>query len=112
MATDRCGWDVDDAVRLLEDSGELSGHLAGVRRRSPFAAELAMDTAAHATAAAEALRGAAAPVPLRRATVELRVDGPVVHLALDPVEQPRLEPVSPPEPDVDHRSACILHTGR
>jgi oligopeptide/dipeptide ABC transporter ATP-binding protein len=109
VATDRCGWDVDDAVRLLEDHGELAGHLAGVRRRSPFAAELAMDTPASAAAAAEALRRA--PVPLRRATTGLRADGPVVHLALDPVEPPRLEPVTPPEPGQDHRSACILHTG-
>jgi oligopeptide/dipeptide ABC transporter ATP-binding protein len=110
VATDRCGWDVDDAVGLLEGSGELAGHLAGIRRRSPFAAELAMDTPAHAAAAAEALRGA--PVPLRRAMAELRADGPVVHLTMEPVEQPGLEPVTPPEPDGDHRSACILHTGR
>ena len=110
VATDRCGWDVDDAVGLLEGSGELAGHLAGIRRRSPFAAELAMDTPAHAAAAAEALRGA--PVPLRRAMAELRADGRVVHLTMEPVEQPGLEPVTPPEPDGDHRSACILHTGR
>jgi hypothetical protein len=112
VATDRCGWDVDDAVRLLELSGGPSGHLAGVRRSSPFAAELAMDTPADAATAVETLRGAAAPVALRRAMVELRNDGPVVHLALDPVEQPRLLPVAGSEPGDDHRSACILHTGR
>ena len=76
----------------------------------PTQANKLVSAPAHAAAAAEALHGA--PVPLRRAMAELRADGPVVHLTMEPVEQPGLEPVTPPEPDGDHRSACILHTGR
>ncbi|MDH5294617.1 MAG: ABC transporter ATP-binding protein, partial [Acidimicrobiia bacterium] len=56
VATARCGWEVDDVVRWIEDEPGAAGRLAGVKRDSAFAAELAFDDAATAAVVVDAIR--------------------------------------------------------
>jgi oligopeptide/dipeptide ABC transporter ATP-binding protein len=104
VVTERCGWEVDDALRELEVGGLLDG-LAGVQRHSPFSAELALASPEEAAAVAKALSSDRMPAPMVRALAELRVEESAVHLRFEPVDPVRLEPVG-----ADHQSACILHT--
>jgi oligopeptide/dipeptide ABC transporter ATP-binding protein len=103
--TERCGWEVDDAIRELEGAG-LLGELVGVQRHSPFSAELALGTAKHAAAVARALRSDRMPASMVRALTGLRVEESVVHLRFEPADPVRLGPVGK-----DRRTACILHSG-
>jgi oligopeptide/dipeptide ABC transporter ATP-binding protein len=103
--TERCGWEVEDAIRELEGGGLLDG-LAGVQRHSRFSAELALGTPEQAAAVVLELRSERMPVPMVRALTELRREESVVHLRFEPVDPVRLEPVGE-----GRRTACILHIG-
>ena len=105
--TSRCGWDVDDVVRFLEERGR-GDHLEGVQRSSPFEAELTFDSERHAAELVMALsRGSTdTPPPMQEAIARLDATGSVVNLQFDPVGEPRLIEVS-----TDHSTACILHGG-
>jgi len=105
VAVSRCGWDVDDAVRRLERRADLLSTLGGVKRSSPFAAELAFDTPEAAAAVADELRSPETPEPMRRALVELKVEGEKLRVRFEPAEEVRLAAVHE-----GHGTACLLQT--
>ena len=106
VAIERCGWDVADALAVLDDS-DVSEALTGVRRHSPFDAELAFDSADDAGAAVAELRSARTSESMKRAVAELKAEGSKVHLSFLPVDG--TQPVSIGD---GHQTACILHTDR
>jgi oligopeptide/dipeptide ABC transporter ATP-binding protein len=103
VVTERCGWDVSDVVRVLEQvEGVLDG-LQGVQRRSAFDGTLTMSSDQEAHAVAAELRGDRMPVSMRAAQETVEVDGKDVRVRFAPVD------------DIDigdalsgHQSACIL----
>jgi oligopeptide/dipeptide ABC transporter ATP-binding protein len=105
VVTPRCGWEVDDVLRFLEEHGR-SEYVEAVTRGSSVEAELKFDTEAHAAAlvADLSIEGGDSPQPLREAMVRLDVDGTTVKLEFDQVGEPLLHGVGP-----DHETACILH---
>ena len=105
VVTPRCGWEVDDVVRQLEDHPVLQ-EMDGVERRSPFDAELSFETERGAAGLVAALREHASPA-MREALDVLRQDGGRVHVRFKETEPVHLVEVEP-----DHVSACILHTGQ
>ena len=106
VVTERCGWEVEDVLRHLDENGHPLDGLEGVERRSPFDADLSFGTSEEAaTVAAELTSGRASPV-MGDALAELRADGKVVRVRFEPVGEVELEDVGP-----GHATACILHTG-
>jgi oligopeptide/dipeptide ABC transporter ATP-binding protein len=101
---DRCGWDVDDALHRLERRAELFSSLQGVKRSSPFAAELAFDTPEKAAEAAAELRSSETPEGMRGALLELQVSEEKVRLRFAPVGEIRLTAVHE-----GHATACLRH---
>jgi len=97
---------VADALAVLDDS-DVSEALTGVRRHSPFDAELAFDSADDAGAAVAELRSARTSESMKRAVAELQAEGSKVHLSFLPVDG--TQPVSIGD---GHQTACILHTDR
>jgi oligopeptide/dipeptide ABC transporter ATP-binding protein len=106
VAFERCGWDIDDALRRLERRAELYPALKGVKRSSPFSAELAFDTPQAAAEAAGVLRSPEVPEAMRRALIELAVDDARIRLRFEPAEEVRLAAVHE-----GHATACLLHSG-
>ena len=107
VVTSQCGWEIDDAVAEIELRDEGMAGLAGVRRHSPFAADLTFDTDASAAAFVTQLQAQETPEPLRAALTDLRRDGAEVAIRFQPVVPVRLERVGP-----EQLSACLLHTGQ
>ena len=106
VAFDRCGWDIDDALRRLERRAELFAALKGVKRSSPFSAEFAFDTPEAAAGVAGELRSAETPACMRQAIVRLEVLDAKVQLDFDPVDEVHLVSVRD-----GHATACLLHSG-
>ena len=107
VATRRCGWEVDDIVRQLEEVGRTLDGLVGVARLSEFSADLTFSSEAQAAALAADLDSTSVPEVMRAAMTELRQTGKSVRVTFEPVDEMRLLPV-----DSDHDSACILHTNQ
>jgi oligopeptide/dipeptide ABC transporter ATP-binding protein len=107
VVTRWCGWDVDDVVRQLEDSGRTLEGLVGVERHSEFSAALTFGTEEQAAALVDELRSRSVPDVMRAALAELARSGRTVKVTFDPVDEVRLQRVDP-----DHDSACILYTGQ
>lgn len=107
VVTPRCGWEVDDVLRFLEERGR-GEHLEGVERRSSFQAKLTFASEENAAALVSDLsrEGSEALQPMREALVHLDANGTTVNLRFHPVGEPRLREVS-----ADHETACILHGG-
>ncbi|MGH9166884.1 MAG: ABC transporter ATP-binding protein [Acidimicrobiia bacterium] len=102
VATPVCGWEVDDAVQWLLDQGAMDD-LQGVRRASPFRAELAFEDEAAAAHAAGLL--GSSPPSLRAALEGVERDGSRLALALREVERVRLQEV-----ETGHVTSCVLYT--
>jgi oligopeptide/dipeptide ABC transporter ATP-binding protein len=104
VVTPRCGWDVSDVLRTLEDRGHLLEGLVGVARRTAFEGELTFETPRQAEAVAAELRSDRVTDALRAAHELLEVRDRVVH-----VRFPAVEEMSVTSVDDDHHTACILH---
>ncbi|MDQ3661103.1 MAG: ABC transporter ATP-binding protein [Actinomycetota bacterium] len=107
VATRFCGWDVDDVVRQLENSGVSLEGLGEVERHSGFSADLLFDTPEQAAALVSQLKSSSVPGVMRDALAELQRDDVKVSVRFDPVDEVRLEQVAP-----DHDTACVLHTNQ
>jgi oligopeptide/dipeptide ABC transporter ATP-binding protein len=103
VATPVCGWEVDDAVQWLLDQGAMDD-LQGVRRSSPFRAELAFEDEAAAVQAAGLL--GTSPPSMRAALEGVQQKGARLAVAFREVERVRLEEV-----EGDHLTSCVLYTG-
>jgi oligopeptide/dipeptide ABC transporter ATP-binding protein len=107
VAISRCGWEVDDAVAWLLDSGSLGDGLVGVERRSPFDAKLGFRSDEAAATVAAALASPALPEPLRAAMTSSKRSGATISLQLQEVGPVPLIEVAP-----GRETSCILQTGR
>ena len=106
VVTKACGWEVDDVVRLLEDTSDAFAGLEGVQRHSPFAADLAFEQEDQAAALERELL-AAAPPAMREALLDVRRDGATLGIRFHESDPVVLATVAPA-----HRSSCVLHTGQ
>lgn len=107
VATEFCGWDVDDVVRQLESSGVSIEGIRAVERHSDFSAELDFGTEAQAAVLVDQLQSDAVPEVMKRSLSQLKRSDKRVSVAFDPVEEVRLEEVAP-----EHDTACVLHTNQ
>jgi oligopeptide/dipeptide ABC transporter ATP-binding protein len=106
VATEACGWDVSDVLRVLEVRGhELEG-LRGVERFTPFEATLSFETDDEAAAIVTDLTGDRVPASMRAATEVIEAHGRDVHVRFPHVEEMSVHAVGH-----EHHTACILHTG-
>src|SRR5918996_651725 len=107
VATEFCGWDVDDVVRQLESGGVSIEGVSAVERHSDFSAELEFGTEAQAAVLVNQLQSDAVPDVMKRSLSQLKRSDKRVSVAFDPVEEVRLERVGP-----EHDTACVLHTNQ
>jgi oligopeptide/dipeptide ABC transporter ATP-binding protein len=103
VATPKCGWELDDIVRLLERSEDLFESLSDVSRHSDFAGELAFEDEDSAQRLAQALRSDATPASMRSAMESLTVDGRTLKVRFQEVGEVQLSDRGP-----DHIAACVL----
>jgi oligopeptide/dipeptide ABC transporter ATP-binding protein len=103
VATPRCGWEIDDIVRLLERDEGLFDTLSDVRRDSAFAGDLVFDDEAGPARLAETLRSGKVSESLKSALRTAEAKGKTLRLAFDPVEEVTLTRRGP-----DHQAACLL----
>jgi oligopeptide/dipeptide ABC transporter ATP-binding protein len=103
VVTDRCGWEVDDVLRMMERRPALMEQLQGVERTSAFEAELGFVDEAGAASLVEML-GASAGEAMRSA-LTLDHHEEKVTIGFSRVEPVQLEVVAP-----SRRSSCILQT--
>ena len=106
VVTERCGWDVSDVLRALEERGNLLDGLTGVERRTAFEGELTFETTDQAHAAAAELGSEGVSHAMRAAHELLEVRDRTVHVRFPPVEEMSVTAVGE-----DHHTACILHDG-
>jgi oligopeptide/dipeptide ABC transporter ATP-binding protein len=106
VATERCGWDVSDVLRILDERGRLLDGLRGVERRTPFDATLSFEADDQAAAVAKELTGDLVAASLRAAVELVEARDRDVRVRFVPVEEMSVVAVGE-----DHHTACILHTG-
>ena len=107
VVTAFCGFEVDDVVRSLEGRGAGLEELEGIRRRSPFHAELSFADEAAADRLVRALQGADVGASMREALLQLERRDATVEVRFREIEPVQLEEVRP-----GHVTSCILHTSR
>lgn len=107
VATPLCGWEVDDAVSWLTESGAFPNTLIDVQRRSDFDATLVFQDAESATSVARALAGEQVPTAMVAALETVTSHDRSVDIRFTPVEE-----VSLVDLGGAHLTSCILHTGR
>jgi len=103
VATARCGWEVDDVVRWLEDEPGMFDALSDVTRVDAFTADLVFADESAAAKLEAALRSGKMPEAARQALVEVRRDGARTHIAFTPVSEVKLTRRGP-----GHEAACVL----
>jgi oligopeptide/dipeptide ABC transporter ATP-binding protein len=104
VATERCGWDVSDVLRILDERGRLLDGLRGVQRRTPFDATLSFETDDQAAAVAKELTGDRVAASLRTAAELVEARDRDVRVRFVAVEEMSVVAVGE-----DHHTACILH---
>jgi oligopeptide/dipeptide ABC transporter ATP-binding protein len=104
VVTDRCGWDVSDVVRTLEERGHLLDGLVGVERQTEFEGELTFETSDQAHAVAAELGSHRVPDAMRGAQEVLEVRDRTVYVRFPSVGEMNVTAVSG-----EHHTACILY---
>ena len=107
VVTPSCGFEVDDAVRMVEGRGAGLDHLRGVQRRSAFEADLSFDDEEFAGLMVRVLEGPETPAEMREAMIGLTRSGSTVAIRFRDIDRVRLEEIRPA-----HVTSCILHTGQ
>ena len=103
LVTDRCGWEIDDIVRWLEDKSGVFDRLTGVDRRTAFDADLSFEVPEAAHRFANVVRSDRVPLALRDALETLTVRDATVTARFRPVDQIELTDRGP-----GHAAACVL----
>jgi oligopeptide/dipeptide ABC transporter ATP-binding protein len=104
VVTDRCGWDVSDAVRILEERGGVLDGLGDVERRSPFEGTLVFSTEDEAGAALAELTSDRTPAAFRDAAEAIERRDRTVCVRFRPVEPMLVDALGD-----ERHTACILH---
>ena len=107
VVTARCGWDVSDVSRIVEERGHLPDGLKDIQRRTPFEGTLSFETPEQATALVAELTGDPVMAPLREAALLIESRGRDVAVRFDEVDEMSVKDVGD-----DHHSACILDAER
>ena len=107
VVTARCGWDVSDVARLLEDRGLIPEGPGEIQRGSPFEGTVSFDSEEQAAAAITELNGEETPLPFRDAAHLIERRGRDVRVRLVEVDEMSVRAVGN-----DHHTACILHDDR
>jgi oligopeptide/dipeptide ABC transporter ATP-binding protein len=107
VATPACGWEVDDVVRWLEESGGTFDTLSGVTRNDDFDAWFTFEEADAASALAARLDAVEVPAAMREALEDVTVDGPKVRVRFAPAEEVQLTVRG-----AGHQAACVLDRGQ
>ena len=87
FATERCGWEVDDVVRWLEDTPGMFENLEGVQRQSEFSAVLSFSDEASAGNLSMEMRSQKIPGSMRNALKTLKLDSKNVEIEFEPVDE-------------------------
>ncbi len=103
VATQACGWELDDVVRWLQDREGMFDRLSGVERRDEFDGTLAFEDEDSARTLQQALRGADVPSAMHSALLGVDVDGDRVRIRFRPVDEVPLRRRGP-----GHEAACVL----
>ena len=104
VATEHCGWELDDGVDWLTDRIEIWETVEKVERATPFEGELAFRDEMAAARAKEALTQQAPPA-LRNSLVGAECSNAKLELRFRERGRVRLEEVG-----AGHKTSCILHT--
>ena len=102
LATDKCGWEVDDVVRWLEDTPGMFESLTAVERQSEFSAVLSFSNESSAANLTQEMRSEKLPASMRRALKRVNINEKNVQIEFEPVEEILLR-----EKDGRH-AACII----
>jgi oligopeptide/dipeptide ABC transporter ATP-binding protein len=102
VATETCGWEVDDVVRWLEDEQGMFETLTDVAREDAFTADLVFSDESSAERLATALRSESVPSAAREALIEVKTETTRVHVAFKPVPEIELTRRGP-----GHVAACV-----
>ena len=105
VVTERCGWDISDVLRILQERARLLDGLRGVQRRTPFDGTLSFETEDQAAAVAAELIGHRMVPAFRGAAERIECNDRDVHVRFVPIEEMSVSAVG-----ADHHTACILHT--
>jgi oligopeptide/dipeptide ABC transporter ATP-binding protein len=104
VATDACGWDVSDVLRVLEERGHVLDGLRGVERSTPFDGTFSFETEEQAAIVVTELGANRIPASLRGATELVEARGRDVQVRFRPVAEMSVHAVG-----AEHHTACILH---
>tara|TARA_Y100000994_G_scaffold167614_1_gene137803 strand:+ start:3377 stop:4627 length:1251 start_codon:yes stop_codon:yes gene_type:complete len=102
LATDKCGWEVDDVVRWLEDTPGMFESLTAVERKSEFSAVLSFSDESSAANLRQEMRSEKLPASMRKALNKVNINEKNVQIEFEPVEEILLR-----EKDGRH-AACII----
>ncbi len=104
VVTERCGWDISDVLRILEERARLLDGLRGVQRRTPFDGTLSFESEDQAAAVAAELTGHRMVPAFRGATEQIECRDRDVRVRFVPIGEMSVRAVG-----ADHQTACILH---
>ena len=104
VVTERCGWDISDVLRILEERAGLLDGLRDVQRRTAFDGTLSFETEDQAAAIAAELTGNRMVPAFRGAAERIECHDRDVHVRFVPIEEMSVSAVG-----ADHHTACILH---
>ncbi len=102
LATENCGWEVDDVVRWLEDTPGMFENLDAVDRKSEFSAVLSFSNESSAANLAMEMRSEKLPASMRNALKKLNLNDQKVDIEFEPVEEISLHESN------GRLAACIL----
>jgi len=102
LATENCGWEVDDVVRWLEDTPGMFENLDAVDRKSEFSAVLSFSNENSAANLAMEMRSEKLPASMRKAVKKLNLNDQKVDIEFEPVEEISLHESN------GRLAACIL----
>ena len=103
LATAKCGWEVDDVVRWLEDEPGLFENLAGVERASEFSAQLSFDNEEAAKRLVTLAQSDQVPKSMRDALRKVDQTGNRVGIEFDVVSEIGLT-----DRGAGRQAACVL----
>ncbi|MGZ8567508.1 MAG: oligopeptide/dipeptide ABC transporter ATP-binding protein, partial [Actinomycetota bacterium] len=104
VAIDACGWDISDALRILEDRGHVLDGLRGVERSSPFEGVLSFEDPDQARGVEAELQSDRVPAAFRGAAELVQARDRALHIRLRPIEEMSVHAVGG-----EHHTACLLH---
>mgnify|MGYP001232788571 CR=1 FL=1 len=86
IATPKCGWEIDDIVRWLEDTPGMFEDLIEVKRKSAFSAKLRFKNENSAANLAISIRSEKLPLSMRNSIIRMSLDGSQLDIEFKEVD--------------------------